>query len=112
MPTVSDYLQQALSGGPAVGILAGTWVRLTNNVTAVQFISSSASSGTGLFTVVNVPSGSYSFATGPTNTGPWTTQDSNYIVGDTSLTVNVRDFGAVADGATDNSTALTNAIAG
>lgn len=106
MPTVTDYLQSVQGGTALVQVTASTWVRLTNNFTAATFVSQAASSAAGQFTVLNVPAGSYTLATGPSNTGPWTNQDANYIVGDSTLQFNVKDYGAKGDGSTDDSTAI------
>lgn len=85
--TISFYLNQNSAG--TVQVLTGTWVRLTNNNTAATFISTAASDSNGLITINSVPAGTYTVATGPSNTGPWTN------TGDANFTVNETDSGNV-----------------
>lgn len=104
MPTFSDF---ALVSSAA---LVGTWIRLTHNVTGVTYVSTAATTSSGAFTVNNVPAGIYSLATGPTNIGPWTTVDTAYVVGPDLRWYNVRDYGAVGDGSTDDTAAIQAAL--
>jgi hypothetical protein len=110
MPTFSDYLQRVQSGSSLVAVNTGTWVQLVNNATSAAFVSTAATDAAGGFTVSNVPAGSYSVNTGPSAIGPWTaTGDTGYIVADEPGWVNVRDYGAKADG-TDDAAAITAAL--
>src|SRR5215472_14775631 len=106
---ISDYLQRP-SGGNVV-VLVGTWVQLVNNISGKAYVSAAATDANGKFTVNNVPAGTYTVNTGPTNTGPWTsTGDTSYVVADQTLVVNVKDFGAKGDGVTDDAAAITSAL--
>src|SRR5262245_5659133 len=110
MPNVSDYLQRPSGGN--VTVLVGTWVQLVNNVTTTAYVSTAVTDANGKFTVNNVPAGTYTVNTGPTSGGPFTsTGDTNYTVATGSVQLDIRDFGGVGDGSTDNSTAFSNAVA-
>lgn len=75
MANLSDYLFNSTAAIPA------TWVRLVSNTTGLGYVSTAASTSSGLFTINSVPMGSYTLYTGPTNTGPWTiSADTNYLV--------------------------------
>jgi hypothetical protein len=79
MATLSYYLQQNIAG--VVNTLSGVWVRLRNNSTLVDYVSTGATDGAGLFTVNDVPAGSYTVYFGP-NSGstPTATGDANFLV--------------------------------
>src|SRR5215469_3699081 len=107
---ISDYIQRPSAG--TVTVIVGTWVQLVNNATSTAYVSTAVTDANGKFTVLNVPAGTYTVNTGPTNTGPWTsTGDTSYIVADQSGIVNAKDFGAKGDGSTDDTSALNTAIA-
>lgn len=115
MPTFSDYLYQQ-SGG-ALQPVGNTWVQLVSNTTSTAYVSSSATSAKGLFTIGPVPAGSYTMNTGPTSSGPWTaTGDVNYSVADRLGMFNVLDYGADPTGVADSlpafNAAMTAASAG
>ena len=115
MPTFSDYLYQQ-SGG-ALQPVGNTWVQLVSNTTSTAYVSSSATSAKGLFTIGPVPAGSYTINTGPTSSGPWTaTGDANYSVADRLGMFNVLDYGADPTGVADSlpafNAAMTAASAG
>jgi hypothetical protein len=81
MATISDFLLNSTAAN------VGTWVRLVNNVTGLVYISTAATTASGLFTISNIPSGNYTLQTGVTNTGPWVpTTDVNYTVPVSTLT--------------------------
>lgn len=106
---ISDYLQRPSGGN--VTVLVGTWVQLTNNVSGTAYVSTAVTDANGKFTVLNVPAGTYTVATGPTSGGPFTsTGDSNYVVADYTGWLNALDFGAKGDGTTDDATAINAAL--
>lgn len=126
MPNITDFLLGTASGQTFP--VAGVWVRLQNNVTLATFVSTAVTDAVGTFTVLNVPAGSYTVATGPTNTGPFTnTTDANYFVGvDVNATLttflgsvsirgtdpwfDVRAYGADPTGATSSTAAFASAF--
>lgn len=85
--TISFYLLQNISG--VANILSGTWIRLTNNNTSNVYVSTGASDANGLITVNTVPAGTYTVATGPSNSGPWTNAGNN------NFTVNETDSSGI-----------------
>ena len=78
MPTITDFI---FGPGTSVGTVQGVFVRFTNNVSGAQFITTAATNPQGQYTTPLLPPGDYTVATGPANTGPWTTYDPHYEVG-------------------------------
>ncbi len=73
--TFNDYLLAPSAGVP------GAFVQLVNNDTLVAYVSTTATSSTGLFEMDGVPAGEYTVSTGPTAIGPWTpTGETRYLV--------------------------------
>ena len=105
MPVVTDYLLSTTAGAGS-----GTFVRFVNNVSNAIFITASPTIANGQFTTPVLPSGTYTLSTGPSASGPWTVQDSNYVVGDVSLSYNVKDYGARGDGTTDDTASIQAAL--
>src|SRR5262249_52433451 len=107
---ISDYLQKVQSGSALVAVNVGTWVQLVNNTTSVAYVSTTFTDANGKFTVNTVPAGTYTVNTGPTSGGPWTaTGDTNYVVTD-PVFIDVRDYGAVGDGVTNDTTSIQAAL--
>lgn len=139
MPTISDYLQSNVAG--VVNVTVNKWVRMVNNSTSTAYVSTAASDINGLYTINNLPAGTYTVYTGGSSTGPWNaTGDANYDVGDDPTLVvhlagaetitgnktfsgdayfksgdpfySARGLGIKFDGTTDDTTNWANAIAG
>jgi Pectate lyase superfamily protein len=109
MPTFSDYLYQQVAG--TVQPVSNTWVQLVNNSTGLAYLSAAATTTLGLYTVT-APAGVYTINTGSSPAGPWTaTGDVNYSVANRLDWANILDFGGKPDGTSDNTAALTSAIA-
>lgn len=126
MPNITDFLFGVTAGATAP--VSGVWVRLTNNATAAAFVSSSATDSLGTFSVLGVPPGTYTVATGPAAVGPFTnTTDTGYFVGaDVGAASNTftgsvlvqgtipwcdaKAFGAVGNGVADDTLPIQNAI--
>lgn len=105
MPALTDFL---LSSFAAAG--AGIWVQFVNNATGATFVSVASSDPSGKFTMPVVPAGSYTVSEGPSASGPWVVQSSNYLVADEPGWFNVKDYGAKGDGVTDDGTAIAAAL--
>lgn len=81
MATITYYLQRNIGG--VINTYPDVWVRLNNNVTFVDYISTAKTDASGEFTVVDVPAGSYSVFIGPTGTvlgTPAAIGDGNFLV--------------------------------
>lgn len=124
MPNITDFLLGTASGQTFP--VSGVWVRLQNNVSLATFVSTAVTDAVGTFTVLAVPPGQYTVATGPTNTGPFTsTTDTSYNVGaDVNTAINpfiggdpwfdaknsTYSGGAKSDGVTDSAPAIQAAL--
>jgi len=81
MTTITSYLSRNLNGilTPYVNV----WVRLNNNSTLVDYVSTTATDTNGKFTVSSVPAGTYTVYTGPSNVStPNATGNTNFAVED------------------------------
>lgn len=81
MATITYYLQRNVDG--VINTYPNVWVRLNNNITFVDYISTDKTDVDGEFTIVGVPAGSYTVFIGPTGTvvgTPAAIGDSNFLV--------------------------------
>lgn len=107
---LADFLFGQNLGTP-LGVFQGKFVQLVDNVTGNTIVSATPSNAQGQFQISNVPAGSYALSTGGSAAGPWTLVDPGYTVGASPDALNILDFGGKADGSTDNTAALTAALA-
>lgn len=82
MPTITEYIQQVVNN--QVVPVVGAWVQFVDNSnSSLTYVSQAVTTSTGLFTIQNLPAGTYTVnVSSISSSGPWTsTGDTNYFVG-------------------------------